>query len=362
MNQKHTQYPSAVKALLSPTFFKEKFLLLLALFGIIMLAFSGCESTKTIVNGIDEREANEILVLLASKNIDAYKLRQESGRAGGGGAQDVLWDIAVNATDATSAMAILSAHGLPRRRSQNLLELFSAGGLVPSEMQQKIRYQAGLADQIATTIRKIDGVIDADVQLSFPEEDPLNPLAKKDEATASVYVKHTGILDDPNSHLIAKIKRLVASAVQGLSFDNVTVIPDRARLTEPPLGRTRPQDVDYIRVWTIILAKDSLTRFQVLFFSMSLVLLLLFFVTFWFGWKLYPLLQKRGGISQLFHLTPLPDEYETEEEEEEESEEGDEEKEKATKKVGKPAEKEKKAKEEKKPPEEPKVQENVEEP
>jgi len=366
MNQKllKNQTLSVAKGLLSSSFIKEKFLLFLALLGIIILAFSGCESTKTIVNGIDEREANEILVLLASKNIEAYKIQQQTGAAGGA-TKEILWDIAVNASDATTAMAILSQYGLPRRRTQNLLELFAAGGLVPSEMQQKIRYQAGLADQIASTIRKIDGVVDADVQLSFPEEDPLNPQAEKGAATASVYVKHTGVLDDPNSHLIAKIKRLVASAVQGLSFDNVTVIPDRARIAESPLGRTKPQEVDYVRVWSIILARESLTRFQVIFFAMSILALLLCFTTFWFAWKLYPVLQKRGGISQLFHLTPLPDEYEEQPEETEEEGDEEEKEEKPKKAEAKARSKEEKSKEEKKPADAPKaegVQENIEEP
>jgi type III secretion protein J len=322
----------------------EKFLALIVLIGIISFAFSGCESKKTIVNGIDEREANEILVLLASKNINAYKLK-EAEAAGGGGPKIILWDIAVDTADATTAMAILSANGLPRRHSQNLLQIFSAGGLVPSDLQEKIRYQAGLADQIASTIRKIDGIVDADIQLSFPEEDPLNPNAQKGPVTASVYVKHTGVLDDPNSHLVNKIKRLVASSVTGLQFDNVTVIPDRARFSELPT-KEKQADLEYVRVWTVVLAKDSLFRFQVIFFSFCIVLFIIFFYAFWVSWKIHPLLKKRGGIKQLFHLSPLPDEFEPEVKEEKKEEEppkdGD-----------------------KKPPEEPKgpkVQENVEAP
>lgn len=330
------------------TFLSEKFLTFVVLLGVIAFAFTGCESKKTIVNGLDEREANEILVLLASKNIEAYKLQQKEG-GGGGGAKVILWDIAVNSSDSTQAMEILSSYGLPRRRGQNLLELFSAGGLVPSDLQQKIRYQAGLADQIASTIRKIDGIIDADVQLSFPEEDPLNPNAQKIPPTASVYVKHTGVLDDPNSHLIPKIKRLVSSSVPGLSFDNVTVIPDRARFADSRAPKERPTELDYVKVWTVVVAKESLTRFQIIFFSLCLLLLLLSFSAFWLGWKIFPLLKKRGGIKQLFHLHPLPDEFVAEEKPEEE-------------KTAEAKAVEAKKDEKKKTPEEPKVQENVEEP
>lgn len=290
------------------SFLREKSLLILFFLAIIGFAMTGCESKKTIVNGLDEREANEILVLLARENVPAYKLKEKEG--GGGGSKVTLWDISVDSQDANRAMAILSANGLPRRRGQNLIELFSAGGLVPSDMQEKIRYQAGLADSIANTIRKIDGIVDADVQLSFPEEDALNPNAQKGNITASVYVKHTGVLDDPNSHLITKIKRLVASSVAGLSFDNVTVIPDRTRFSEMNASREGASQQDLVKVWTLVIAKDSLVRFQTIFFSLCVVVLILAFNTFWLSWKIYPLLKKRGGLKQLFHMTPLPDEFE----------------------------------------------------
>lgn len=326
------------------SFMREKSLLILFFLAIIAFAMTGCESKKTIVNGLDEREANEILVLLARENIPAYKLKEKEG--GGGGSKIPVWDIAVDATDANRAMAILSANGLPRRRGQNLIELFSSGGLVPSDMQEKIRYQAGLADSIANTIRKIDGIVDADVQLSFPEEDALNPTATKGQITASVYVKHTGVLDDPNSHLITKIKRLVASSVAGLSFDNVTVIPDRTRFSEMNLARDSSSQQDLVKVWTLVIARDSLVRFQIIFFSLCLIVLMLAFYTFWLSWKLFPLIKKRGGFKQLLHMAPLPDEYEN--------------------KVEKAAAEEKAAQEEQikaqEEPKGPKVQENVEPP
>jgi type III secretion protein J len=320
--------------------FSEKIILLLVFIGIISFAFTGCESQRTIVNGLDEREANEIMVLLANKNINAYKIKEKE--AGGGGAKVVLWDIAVDSEDANLAMATLNTYGLPRRRGQNLLELFSAGGLVPSDMQEKIRYQAGLADQIANTIRKIDGIVDADVQLSFPEEDPLNPNAPKGQVTASVYVKHTGVLDDPNSHLITKIKRLVASSVNNLNFDNVNVIPDRARFSDLPTGKEQPAQVDYVKVWSLVIAKDSVARFQTIFFVLSLLVFFLFFSACWLGWKIFPILKKRGGLGQLFHLSPLPDEFEEEK--------------------NKPAEEPKSKDDTTKPsaPKGPKVQENIE--
>lgn len=274
----------------------------------LLTLMTSCESRKTIVNGLDEREANEILVLLSSKGVDANKIPSTEGAGGGGGQKMTLWDISVRSDEGTEAMFILNQNGLPRRRSQNLLTIFSNVGLVPSEMQDKIRYQAGLAAQIASTIQKIDGVLDAEVQISFPDEDPLNPLAQKKKITASVYVRHNGVLDDPNTHLITKIKRLVAASVPGLDYDDVTVIPDRARMNELPSGSlqgTLEEEKPFVSVWSLIIAKESLTRFRIIFFGLCLLTLLLLLSLIWILWKLHPLLEKQGGIKELFHLHPV---------------------------------------------------------
>jgi type III secretion protein J len=274
---------------------------------LLMACLTSCGSSKTIVNGLEEKEANEILVFLSSKGIEANKvLSTQAGGAGGG--KVVLWDISVNADKSTEAMALLNQAGLPRRRSTNLLGIFANVGLVPSDMEQKIRYEAGLAEQIASTIRKIDGVLDAEVQISFPQEDPLNPGQYKGKITSSVYVKHSGVLDDPNSHLITKIKRLVASSITGLNYDDVTVIPDRARYGEVQLvgvGLGGEEEKQFVSVWSIIVAKESVTFFRVIFLSFTILILILLLLIVWLIWKVYPLLRQYGGFKELLHLHPI---------------------------------------------------------
>jgi type III secretion protein J len=272
-----------------------------------VVALVGCNRDRVIINGLDERDANEIVVFLASKNIDSHKVQVKSEGAGGGA---ILWDIAVDSSKATEAMAVLNANGLPRRRTERLLELFTSRGLVPSEMQEKIRFQAGLAEQIAGTIRKIDGILDADVQLSFPEEDPLNPKKTQGAVTASVFIKHQGVLDDPNSHLITKIRRLVASSVQGLNFENVTIIADRARFSDVNaqlMAQAANRGLEHVKAWGIILAKESLSRFQLVFFSFLAIISLLGMMTLWLLWKVVPIAKQVGGVKMIFSVHPLID-------------------------------------------------------
>jgi type III secretion protein J len=270
-----------------------------------LLLFTGCASQRTIVNALDEREANEIQVFLSSKGINVTKV-QSTEAAGPGSSKIILWDIKVNEDQATEAMSLLNQAGLPRRKGQSLLGIFAGGGLVPSELQEKIRYQAGLAEQIASTIRKIDGILDAEIQVSIPEENPLNTTGeKKEKITASVYVKHSGVLDDPNAHLVNKIRRLVAASVPGLNYDNVTVIGDRARYRTAFEGGAQAGEEKFVSIWSIILATQSVSLFRIIFFSFVTVILLLLLSLIWLAWKLLPLLNRYGGIKELFHMHPI---------------------------------------------------------
>ncbi len=278
------------------------------LFFFLASLLSSCATDKTIINGLEERDAIEIIVFLDQKGIKANKVAAKTGGGGGGGGPQ-LWDITVPEEQANEAFAYLNAAGLPRRSGQNLLSIFSKGGLVPSALEEQIRHQAGLAEEISNTIRKIDGVLDARVMLSIPEEDPLAPPGtKKQSVSASVYVKHTGVLDDPNSHLVTKIRRLVASSVPGLDFDNVTVIPDRARFSSMPFipgASLGEEEKDYVSIWKIIVAKESVSRFRAFFFAFFVAVITLLILFFWTLWKVMPLLHQAGGFMQLFTLHSL---------------------------------------------------------
>ncbi len=275
----------------------------------VLVLLAACKTNMVIVNDVEEREANEIVVFLASKNITAEKM---SSTAAGpaGGATVSLWNIAVPSDQTTEAMALLNQNGLPRRRGVSLLDLFGKASMISTEREETIRYQAGLAEQIANTIRKIDGVIDADVQLSFPPPEtgiPGTSTAPK-KVTASVYVKHQGILDDPNSHLVTKIKRLVSGSVTGLDVNDVTVISDRSRLTDitlmPQMEELTPKPKEYVSIWSIVMSKSSASRFRTLFFVLCVLTLVLGAAIGWLIWKFYPLLKKGGGFKEL--LNPIP--------------------------------------------------------
>lgn len=270
-----------------------------------ILLLIGCESNQTIVNNIDEREANEIVVYLASKGIEAMKVQAVSS-AIGAETTTLQFNIVVDEESQIEAMSLLNKVGLPRREGTNLLTLFAKSGLMSSDREETIRYQAGLAEELRNTIRKIDGIIDADVQISFPPSEttamPGTPLPK---VTAAVYVKHQGVLEDPNSHLEIKIKRLMAGSVNGLDYDNVAVISDRSRFADITIGGEgeliggKGLHQTYVNIWGVVMSKGSLARFRFIFFSFILLLIGALGLIGWGVYRFYPqikegLFKKKG--------------------------------------------------------------------
>lgn len=272
-----------------------------------LLLLTGCEDSRMIITDVSEKEANLILVLLESRGIPATKTASASTAVGGGGGGQ-MFSISVDDSKTIDAIAILNQNGLPKEKGTTLLDLFAKQGLMTTEKEETIRYHAGLAQEIKNSIMMIDGVIDCTVQLSFPPEQLIpGEETKKEPITAAVYVKHQGVVDDPNAHLENKIKRLVSGSITGLTLDDVTVVSDRSRLTDITV-----QDVtehiaagksDYVKVWSMVMSRSSVGKFRFLFFLLLILLILFGAVAGWLVWKLYPQLKKKGAKEI---LNPLP--------------------------------------------------------
>lgn len=280
----------------------KKHNILTFLFLLVSVIFTSCENHQSIVNNIDEREANEIIVYLASKDIKAMKIPASGSDSPMGAGAANMWDIQVIDGRSIEAIAYLNQVGLPRRQGTNLLELFAKSGLMSSDREETIRYQAGLEEQLKNTIRKIDGVIDAEVNISFPQASNtgIGAAEEHSKVTAAVFVKHQGVMDDPNSHYETKIRRLLAGSIQNLSFEDVSVISDKARFADITLGANaelisnRKQQNEYVSIWSMKMSKHSLARFRTIFFLFICLILLFGGLLGWIVYKNFPELQKKG--------------------------------------------------------------------
>lgn len=287
---------------------------------LLTLILTSCGSNQVILTNVAELDANQILVLLESKGIFAEKTLVKVSGAAGGQNTDNMWDISVDSSRAIEALAILNRIGLPRPSGISLLDLFPQQGMMKTDTEEQIRYNEGLNLQLANTLRKIDGILDVEVQVSFPKDDSFNPDAPKQYPRASVFIKHDGILNDPNNLLFQKIRRYISGSIVDLSYEDVTVVTDRARFTDINLRSLEPKsevspwgNQDFVKIWSIVVSQQSVGAFRTILFLLCFFLLILVLAVGWAAWKFQDVFKQVKNVKSLFTLDPLKVELQKEE-------------------------------------------------
>lgn len=173
----------------------------------------GCEST--IASGLPEEQANRIVLVLDESGIGASKDRLP------GSGDEALWEVTVPAGDVARSLAVLRAADLPRHPEPGIGEVFGEGSLVPTATEERARYAAALAGDLASSIEAIDGVLDARVHVAIPEARDFALDEEPPRPRASVLIKYRPG-DAPYEE--AAIQALVAGAVHGMRPEDVAVV------------------------------------------------------------------------------------------------------------------------------------------
>ncbi len=200
----------------------------------LALLATGC-GDEVLLHRVDEPQANHVLVALGEAGIVARKAPQE-GEEGG-------FAVAVAPADAARARGVLAARDLPRPRAPGFAELFGSPGLVPTPVEEHVRYLHALAGELARSIEGIDGVASARVHVALPAPDPLRPDARR-APRASVLVKCRAGARARIEAEADGIRRLVAGAADGLEAATVAVV-----VAEGPAAPLPPAATGAARGW-----------------------------------------------------------------------------------------------------------------
>ena len=174
----------------------------------LAVALAGC-STELYSN-LSEREANQMVQVLARDGIDATRSSSADGK----------FKISVASADFSLAVAKLSAAGLPRKDYGSLGEVFNADKLVSTPFEERARFMHALNEELAASLTEIDGVVSARVHINMPEQEvSLDP--KTSVPRASVFIYQAAGVDLSGD--IPTIKNLVVNSVPNLRYDAVTV-------------------------------------------------------------------------------------------------------------------------------------------
>ena len=201
----------------------------LAIAGVVAVVSStACGGSKVVVHGLDEFEANEIMVVLEARGISAEKLTEE-GRV-------VSYAVGVSDVDAKDAMRLLVANHLPRERSETLDKVYPAGGggLIPTKSEEKAKFMMALQGEIEHKLKTLPGIVSAHVTVVQPEKDIVRDLDTPPPlSTASVATVYNSI--DPERPVASvtddQIRALVAASVEDLKPSNVTVVQKQNKPT-----------------------------------------------------------------------------------------------------------------------------------
>ncbi len=193
--------------------------------------------THELQTGLDEQDAQEIVVLLNENGIDAFTAKAASEKKG-----EEKWNVVIRGGDQNLAHAwrVLQENGLPRQKDKGLEDVFSSSGMIPTATEEKARLLVGTSGEISRTLKSVAGVVDAHVLVVLPDSSPLLDKTERVPPTASVLIKYRG---DPVPLTEDDVKKLVARAVEGLQPENVAVVYKKIEPKQvldhsfiPPLG------------------------------------------------------------------------------------------------------------------------------
>lgn len=181
--------------------------------GLLFMRMSSSTQMAPLYSNLPADSAAEVTAALDGSGIP-YELS-----AGGS-------TILVPRADVHRARLDLSAEGLPRDGAPGY-SLLDEQGITTSEFRQRVDYQRAMEGELSRTIEAIDGVDTAIVHLVMPERD----LFSGDSQHPSASVLVSTAPDRPLAlGQVQAVVHLVASSVEGLQAEHVTVTDNTGRL------------------------------------------------------------------------------------------------------------------------------------
>lgn len=180
---------------------------------IALTSVGGKTDERVLFAGLSQQDAAEVVQRLRDLNVP-YRL-SDTGTA-----------IMVPASQVYEIRLTLAGDGLPRGGGVGF-EVFDEVGLGTTDFVNRLNFQRAMQGELARTIRQFQQVQEARVHIATPRESVF--IEDEKPVTASISVQMRG-REQLTQHQIQSIVNLVASAVPGLSDDNITLVDTAGRL------------------------------------------------------------------------------------------------------------------------------------
>lgn len=186
--------------------------------GVFVNSWAAKPSYAPLFSGLSAADASKVVDQVSSDGVP-YKLTD------GGGT------IMVPQDKVFAERLAVSGKGITTTGSDGW-SLFDKQGVTSSDFQQQVAYQRAIEGELQKTIESIAGVQAAVVNLAIPQQSVFTDTAAS--PTASVLISSTGSGLAPEQ--VDGIVNLVASSVQGLKPENVTITDGTGRILSSSSG------------------------------------------------------------------------------------------------------------------------------
>ena len=173
----------------------------------------GSEEKALLFSNVEMQDAAEITSRLDQANIP-YELKGDGST------------ILVPRSQVLSARMMLAGEGLPTRGGVGYEIFDNADALGQTQFQQNINRLRALEGELARTIGSLDGIKAARVHLVLPERQLFERERQQPSASIVLALRR----DELTPGQVRAIRNLVASAVPGLSSNQVSIIDETGRL------------------------------------------------------------------------------------------------------------------------------------
>jgi flagellar M-ring protein FliF len=172
---------------------------------------------KALYRGMASEDAAQAVQKLKEGNIE-YRLEDDGNT------------IMVPTSKASEARLLLAREGLPKSGRIGF-ELFDKTNFATTDFAEQVNYRRALEGELERTIASLAEIEKARVHLTFPKDSVFVESRQPAKASVLLNLRHAASLAPEN---VAAIAHLVASAVEGLSPQQVTIVDSHGDLLNKP--------------------------------------------------------------------------------------------------------------------------------
>ena len=180
-------------------------------FAVAVIMWAGRTDYTLLYANLDPRDAGSIKARLDEMNVE-HRVEGMS--------------IYVPAETVYETRLLLANEGLPQGTGVGY-EIFGKPGMVMTDYMQKLTYKRALEGELTRTITTLNGIRSARVHLTMPQR---SMFREKDTRPTASVVLDMGMTSALDKTQVGGIVHLVASSVEGLRPQDVTIVDSRGNL------------------------------------------------------------------------------------------------------------------------------------